>query len=432
MKKFPKGYKPLKYIESTGTQYIDTGYKPNQDTKVAMDVIVTDTANTGWLFCGRTAANDSAFGIYSYASNAKLYFVYGTKSVTFSNAKLTTRQICVADKNNATAAGETVSITAQTFTSAATLTLLARNTGGTIASHAYARLYSCQIYDNGTLIRDYAPCMDSNGVAGLWDNVYQIFYGNAGTETFVAGAIVPDEPDEPDEPEVEPPLTPESISVPYVDFANAVILWTASVGARAYKVSKNGEQVAVTEYPFYFDNGLQMESTYNYAITAVNEGGESEAITINAETTKFKLITDRTATDVQEVITAIQTGTLPNNWLAGMKGAYNATDLNRVESAVLFVIERLKIAGWYLTVMSKTNWSFADFPSASEMRRYLDNVALLRSALPASMPAMPLDTDKFNFEEANTLEQILELLDATVTNIMLNVYYSNEIYSGEV
>ena len=150
-----------------------------------------------------------------------------------------------------------------------------------------------------------------------------------------------------------------------------------------------------------------------------------------AETTEFKLITDRTNADVQAVLAAINTGVLPENWFFGLKGAYNATDLNRVESAVLFVIERLKIAGWYLAVQSKY-WTMTDFPTASEMHRYLENVRLLRSALPVGIPAVPADMDRLTFAEANTIEQILEMLDAAVTNIMANVYYSNELYSGEV
>ena len=41
------------------------------------------------------------------------------------------------------------------------------------------RLYSCQIYDNDTLIRDYVPCMDNNGVYGLYDKVNGVFYTSA-------------------------------------------------------------------------------------------------------------------------------------------------------------------------------------------------------------------------------------------------------------
>jgi hypothetical protein len=50
------------------------------------------------------------------------------------------------------------------------------------------RLYSCKIYDNETLIRDYVPARsNSDNVLGLYDLVNDVFYTNAGTGTFIAG-----------------------------------------------------------------------------------------------------------------------------------------------------------------------------------------------------------------------------------------------------
>ena len=153
--------------------------------------------------------------------------------------------------------------------------------------------------------------------------------------------------------------------------------------------------------------------------------------------TDFALITDRTASDVRLVSQLIEKnhGMTDDEmilWLEGLKGAYNASDLNRVENAVLYVLDRLKTAGWYLSAETKTDWSMSDYPTESEMRRYLDNIRLLRSALPTDVPDAPADMSKLTYEEANTIERILVLLDAAVANIMQNVYYSNEIYSGEV
>ena len=38
MRILPDGYTQLKYIESTGTQYINTGFKPNQDARVVANL----------------------------------------------------------------------------------------------------------------------------------------------------------------------------------------------------------------------------------------------------------------------------------------------------------------------------------------------------------------------------------------------------------
>lgn len=180
----PSGYTELSYIQSSGTQYIDTGFKPNQDTSVVMDFAVTSVSTTSWLFCGRTAANNSAFGLYAYSSSGKFYAVYGTKQYTFSTAANLARQQCDFDKNTVDVAGETYVFEEQSFESSATLYLLARNTGGTIAGQASAKLYTCQIYDNGTLVRDFVPCVDPDGNIGLYDTVNKKFYGNMGTGYF--------------------------------------------------------------------------------------------------------------------------------------------------------------------------------------------------------------------------------------------------------
>ena len=55
----------------------------------------------------------------------------------------------------------------------------------------YGKLYSCQIYDNNVIVRNYVPCYrKSDGVAGFYDLVNGVFYTNAGTGQFIIGGIV--------------------------------------------------------------------------------------------------------------------------------------------------------------------------------------------------------------------------------------------------
>ena len=46
MANLPSGYIELEYIESTGTQYIDTGYIPDSYTTVICDFMMTNPDNT--------------------------------------------------------------------------------------------------------------------------------------------------------------------------------------------------------------------------------------------------------------------------------------------------------------------------------------------------------------------------------------------------
>ena len=62
-------------------------------------------------------------------------------------------------------------------------------TGGALRSVS-GKIYACLIYDNDTLIRDYAPCTNASGTVGLYDMANGVFYTNAGTGVFTAGAEV--------------------------------------------------------------------------------------------------------------------------------------------------------------------------------------------------------------------------------------------------
>jgi hypothetical protein len=52
------------------------------------------------------------------------------------------------------------------------------------------RLYYFQIYDNNVLVRDFVPCINASGEAGLYDKANNVFYGNAGSGTFEAGSAI--------------------------------------------------------------------------------------------------------------------------------------------------------------------------------------------------------------------------------------------------
>ena len=50
---------------------------------------------------------------------------------------------------------------------------------------AKIKLYSCKIWDNDDLIRDYIPVLDIEGVPCLYDKVEKKYYYNEGTLEFL-------------------------------------------------------------------------------------------------------------------------------------------------------------------------------------------------------------------------------------------------------
>lgn len=133
----------------------------------------------------------------------------------------------------------------------------------------------------------------------------------------------------------------------------------------------------------------------------------------------LNLITDRTQLDVAN---------------RTKKGYYNSDDLNRVDAAVAYIRDRLNGAGYLIKVSPYASWLTSDIPTKPEMEKYLRNVSTLRNAmaLPKGTPEMPDSMERLNYEKANNIEKILETVDWMLTNSLESVWYSGELYSGEV
>lgn len=189
--RLPEGYQEVEYIESSGTQYIDTGVKPNQDTGVTIDFQLTNVSSWQCIFgAANSKQNADEYGVWH--TGTQFGFYYASTNVTVG-ADATTRHQFVCSKNSLSVDGTAYSSPAYTnFTTNYNLILGAVNYAGNINYSASVKLYSAKIYANGVLVRDFIPCKNVNGVVGLWDNVNNQFYTNSGSGTFTAGRDVGD------------------------------------------------------------------------------------------------------------------------------------------------------------------------------------------------------------------------------------------------
>lgn len=146
----------------------------------------------------------------------------------------------------------------------------------------------------------------------------------------------------------------------------------------------------------------------------------------------IELITDRTQAHVDRLKRLREKGWLnlsaseKAEWYdIASKGAYNYTDLNRVESAVAEIAEALGI-----TLSTKTNWTMWDYPTRNEMSRYLGNVGAIRDACPnaKSIPSVPLKMTGLTFDMANRIEEILLAARRSADSISR----CGELFCGEV
>lgn len=178
----PSGYTQLEYIESSGTQYIDTGLKPTQDYSMTIKCQSTGTSSNTYAGCDTNWQNTGFFigvSVFEFGNASTMSAQnYGENPVVLTLDKTGGYKDGAKTWNNTSTA---------TFQTVSNLTLFALNRNGTIREYLTGKIYYCTISDNGTLVRNFIPCKNSDGVIGMYDTIGAQFYQNSGTGTFTAG-----------------------------------------------------------------------------------------------------------------------------------------------------------------------------------------------------------------------------------------------------
>ena len=247
----PSGYKKLEYIQSTGTQYIDTLVNIEANKPITLRVVCDCSFNNAGVGNGvgtTISGNIFYFGTYNGSYCYGLGKVDGITSV----AADTERRIHDLDAvgKKLTISGK-LSLTGLSFaTPTASRTFWLPQWGQGI------KLYSCQIYDNGTLVRDFVPCQTTDGTIGLWDDVNSVFYGNAGTGTFTAG------------PEIK------GANKTLIDgTGHDVKAGKCLVGGTAYAIKKGRTLIDGTAFTISLSKGIPLNTITPGAILYLNESG---------------------------------------------------------------------------------------------------------------------------------------------------------------
>lgn len=203
----PSGYVKYKYIESNGTQWIDTGYIPKSDN-LKIDIKFNCLRSTSLdMIYGSTMTNLEDDSISSSITIMKMpgieFFLVYTGSIGESIPILLENNVTYDLETHNNNGIITISLNgeSETFTTSDTaqyfvpiektlpIYLFTANypyieslLGEVVSS--VMKLYSFSIYDNDVLVRDLVPCKSPNGVIGLYDTVNDVFYSNSGTGDF--------------------------------------------------------------------------------------------------------------------------------------------------------------------------------------------------------------------------------------------------------
>ena len=184
----PSGYQRVEYIESTGTQYIDTGVYPKSTTKVEFDYALPEY-NSGFNGWGSSGSQE-AF-MWGYDGTNIMAFVSNNWSHynAPTNYKDHNRHKLVLESGSQKIDGYefATSTIGNTAVAGQNMYLFATHVewNNTPEYYTSERVYLVKIYDGNKLVRNFVPCINkTTNKAGLYDTVNGVFYGNNGTGDF--------------------------------------------------------------------------------------------------------------------------------------------------------------------------------------------------------------------------------------------------------
>ncbi len=193
----PEGYTAVDYIQTSGSQRIDTGVKSSASVGMSADFCLVDASiiqNLTTVYDPYKNYQLMVLAASSYGSpDGAVWLVCGYSAIQYFKKADTNRHVYhfnadgqytvemdgiqykKADPSQTTFPADTLN-----------LYLFARN-ATFFDGYAYMKLYSCAIYDGGRKIRDFKPCLDADGVPCLYDLISKTAFYNQGTGSFTWG-----------------------------------------------------------------------------------------------------------------------------------------------------------------------------------------------------------------------------------------------------
>lgn len=188
---FPIDYTPVKYLNSTGKQYIDTEV-------YNFDSFIIDYKNTGGSYwnnilghvpSGYTRRFAATSGQYIAVFNPNQNFIRG--SLDHNPYVRNVVEYSIAMGGKLVLNGEIINLdyiaqnpVYDTIEGDLSAYLFASNLG-TSLSYGYAAIYGCKMIDNaGVIVRDFIPALDNTGTPCMFDIVTHKPFYNSGSGDF--------------------------------------------------------------------------------------------------------------------------------------------------------------------------------------------------------------------------------------------------------
>lgn len=180
----PDEYQEVEYIQSGGTQYIDTGINPKIKPRVVVNMMLLNSADKDYW--GNQAIDGSAY-FANFASGILMYYRYGRTSSINTGVSAPFNEFHEWDVSDAIYLDKVKLYTTNNVyaynanQSNIYLFKSARSYGNFRASYFI-------LYDGDEKVREYYPCYrKSDNAIGLFDKVSNTFFPNLGSGVFIKG-----------------------------------------------------------------------------------------------------------------------------------------------------------------------------------------------------------------------------------------------------
>lgn len=191
----PKYDAEVEYLQSSGTQWIDTGIIPNSEHKYEVTVSKTADNTAEVVPLGSwNAWQNAMFGSDIKNSTVGIYLLWGGgnhQTNIITNDWITLYGEKGLSKATLISTGEILAARqfSATFTCNQSAYLFALNRNGSVAYRGSCKISRAKIWNGDTLVRDFIP-VRVGSVGYMYDKVSGQLFGNAGTGNFVLGQDV--------------------------------------------------------------------------------------------------------------------------------------------------------------------------------------------------------------------------------------------------
>lgn len=180
----PDEYQEVEYIQSGGTQYIDTGINPKIKPRVVVNMMLLNSGDKDYW--GNKAIDGSSY-FANFASGTLMYYRYGKTSSINTGVSAPFNDFYEWDVSDVVCLNKV-----KLYTTSNVYTYDANQSNiylfRSARSYGIFRASYFIIYDGDEKVREYYPCYrKSDNAVGLFDKVSNTFFPNLGSGVFIKG-----------------------------------------------------------------------------------------------------------------------------------------------------------------------------------------------------------------------------------------------------